>query len=77
MNSSLVSIYVEEMSYNGGQVFVQSLLQLCNVGSSAAGTYVCTAGAGTAIAIELAVTGELPHHVSAVLKWMLAFVVCR
>ena len=45
MNTSLISIYEEEVT-QGGRLFKQSFLQLCNIEVSDAGSYVCTVSNG-------------------------------
>ena len=60
-NSSLVTIYEEDLS-QGGRVFKQSFLQLCSLRMSDSGQYTCTVNNGLSSvnsSVELSVAGRL------------------
>ena len=58
-NSSLVSIYEEDLA-QGGRVFKQSFLQLCSLQMSDSGVYTCSVSNGLSSVnstVELSVVG--------------------
>ena len=64
-NSSLVSIYEEDLA-QGGRVFKQSFLQICSVGVAGSDIYTCTVSNGrdsVNSTVELSVTGEMTQLV--------------
>ena len=62
-NSSLVSIYEEDLA-QGGRVFKQSFLQLCSLQMSDSGVYTCSVSNGMSSVnstVDLSVVGKPLH----------------